>query len=86
LFSLSWSAAAFLAPTLGGYVMQHAGDAALWLGTAGIAALVAIGQILSGPARERRVAALAAAPAAPPPAAPAPAAALGAAAEGLSKV
>jgi len=86
LFSLSWSAAAFLAPTLGGYVMQHAGDAALWLGTAGIAALVAIGQILSGPARERRVAALAAAPAAPPPAAPAPTAALGAAAEGFSKV
>lgn len=93
VFSLSWSAAAFLAPTLGGYVMQHAGNAALWLGAAGVAAVVAIGQILSGPSRERRVAALAASEA-PPTTAPAPTAALGAAAaddaapapEGLSKV
>jgi MFS family permease len=93
VFGLSWSAAAFLAPTLGGLVMQHAGDATLWLGAAGIAAVVAVGQMVSGPSRERRVATLAAA-VAPPATAPAPTAALGAAAaddaapvpEGLSKV
>lgn len=78
VFSLSWSAAAFLAPTLGGYVMEHAGNAALWLGAAGVAGAVAIGQVLSGPARERRMAALAAS-AKPPAAAPAPTTALGAA-------
>lgn len=86
VFGLSWSAAAFLAPTLGGFVMQHAGDAALWLGAAGIAAAVSVGQIVSGPSRERRVAALATAAApsatetAPPVGVPAPATALGAAA------
>jgi len=77
VFSLSWSAAAFLAPTLGGYAMQHVGNAALWLGAAAIAAAVAVGQVLSGPSRERRVAALATTPAPPTPAVPAPAAALG---------
>ncbi|BCB80169.1 MFS transporter [Phytohabitans flavus] len=81
VFSLSWSGAAFLAPTLGGFVMQHGGNTALWLGTAGIGAAVAVGHILSGPSRERRVATLAAASASPAPAppAPAPTAALGAA-------
>jgi MFS family permease len=79
VFSLSWSAAAFLAPTLGGYVMQHAGNAALWLGAAAVAGVVALGQLLSGPSRERRVTTLAAseaaAPTTPPPA---PTTALGA--------
>jgi len=56
--SLAWSAGAALAPVLGGLTQQHAGDAALWLGCCGLAALVAVGQLLSGPARERRAAAL----------------------------
>jgi MFS family permease len=56
--SLSWSAGAALAPIAGGFVQQHLGDAALWLGCAAVGALVAAGQLASGPARERRAAAL----------------------------
>jgi MFS family permease len=56
--SLSWSAGAALAPIVGGLVQQHLGDAALWLGCAAVGALVAVGQLASGPARERRAAAL----------------------------
>jgi MFS family permease len=74
VFSLSWSGAAFLAPTLGGYVQERAGSAALWLGCAIVAGIAAIGHVLAGPARERRVAALRAAtpPAATPPTATPP--------------
>lgn len=56
--SLSWSAGAALAPIGGGFVQEHLGDAVLWLGCFGVAALVAVGQVLSGPARERRIARL----------------------------
>jgi MFS family permease len=59
--SLSWSAGAALAPIVGGLVQQHLGNAALWLGCAAVGALVALGQLASGPARERRAAALLAA-------------------------
>jgi MFS family permease len=52
--SLSWSAGAALAPVTGGFVQQHLGNATLWLGCAAVGALVAVGQLLSGPARERR--------------------------------
>jgi MFS family permease len=58
VFSLSWSVAAFLAPIAGGFVMQHAGNAALWLSCAVIGAVVALGQLISGPSRERRAIAL----------------------------
>ncbi|WFE30716.1 MFS transporter [Solwaraspora sp. WMMD791] len=58
VFSLSWSAAAFIAPIVGGAVWQYAGDTVLWLGCAVIGAAVAIGQLLAGPARERRAAEL----------------------------
>jgi MFS family permease len=58
VFSLSWQAAAFTAPILGGYVAQHAGNTALWLGCGALCGLVAVGQVISGPTRERRVAAL----------------------------
>ncbi|MCW6005210.1 MFS transporter [Micromonospora sp. CPCC 205371] len=68
VFSLSWSVAGFLAPVLGGFVMQHAGNAALWLGCAAIAAVVGLGHLLSGPARERRAAALREPTATPEPA------------------
>lgn len=56
--SLSWSAGSALAPVIGGLVQQHAGSAVLWLGCAVVAALVAAGQLISGPARERRAAEL----------------------------
>lgn len=56
--SLSWSAGSALAPIVGGFVQQHLGSAVLWLGCAAIGLLVAVGQIASGPARERRASAL----------------------------
>ncbi|MDG4833618.1 MFS transporter [Solwaraspora sp. WMMD1047] len=54
VFSLSWSIAAFAAPITGGFVRQQFGDATLWLCCGGLAAAVAVGHLLSGPARERR--------------------------------
>ena len=75
--SLSWSAGSALAPIVGGFVQQHLGSTVLWLGCAGVGVVVAAGQLVSGPARERRAAALreaapgpeftAARPVAPPP-------------------
>lgn len=56
--SLSWSLAAAAAPVAGGFVQEHLGDAALWLGCAGVGATVALSQLVSGPARERRITAL----------------------------
>ena len=56
--SLSWSVAGFVAPTAGGLVREHFGDATLWSACAAIGVLVAVAHLLSGPARERRVAAL----------------------------
>jgi MFS family permease len=56
--SLSWSAGAALAPIAGSFVQEHLGNATLWLGCAAVGALVAVGQLASGPARERRAAAL----------------------------
>ena len=61
-YSLSWSAATAIAPLLGGLTLEHAGDKALWLTCAAVGALIAIGQLLSGPPRERRAAALIPAP------------------------
>jgi hypothetical protein len=65
--SLSWSVGAALAPITGGFVQEHLGDATLWLGCAGLGAAVALAQLLSGPARERRIAALRMAEATPAP-------------------
>ncbi len=73
VFSLSWSGAAFAAPILGGFVQEHAGDTVLWLGCAGIGAVVAVGHLVSGPTRERRAAALRAASAPVPASAATPA-------------
>jgi MFS family permease len=56
--SLSWSVGAALAPIVGGFVQEHLGDPVLWLGGFVLCALVAGGQWLSGPARERRIATL----------------------------
>ncbi|MGX6605139.1 MDR family MFS transporter [Micromonosporaceae bacterium Da 78-11] len=70
--SLSWSAGSALAPILGGFTQQHFGDATLWIGCFVVCALAGGGQLLSGPARERRAAQVAAATAslAPSPDAP----------------
>jgi MFS family permease len=59
LSSLTWSAGAALAPILGGFTQQHLGNASLWLGCFAVCALVAIGHLIAGPSRSRRVASLA---------------------------
>jgi MFS family permease len=71
LNSLSWSAGVALAPIAGGFVQEHLGDATLWIGCFVVCALVATGQFVSGPARERRAAHLEAAEAGPQPQRPA---------------
>lgn len=58
LNSLSWQAGSALAPILGGLALQTAGDTVLWVSCFGICALVAVGQVLAGPARTRRAAQL----------------------------
>lgn len=58
VFSLAWSAATFGAPILGGFVQEHVGGTALWLGCAAIGLVVAVGHLVSGPSRERRSAEL----------------------------
>jgi predicted MFS family arabinose efflux permease len=55
-YGLSWQAASFLAPTLGGAVRDLAGNTALWLGCLGLGLVAAIWSLLAAPARERRVA------------------------------
>jgi MFS family permease len=58
VFSLSWSAAAFTAPILGGWIYGRFGGAALWLGCLAVALVAAVVQLISGPARERQAARL----------------------------
>ncbi|MFY1617993.1 MDR family MFS transporter [Micromonospora sp. WMMD736] len=58
VFGLSWQIAGASAPILGGLVREHVGNAALWLGCALIGMLTAVAHLASGPARERRAAAL----------------------------
>jgi MFS family permease len=60
-WGLSWQAAAFLAPTLGGAVRDLAGNTELWLGCLGLALAAAVCSLLAVPARERRMAEVAAA-------------------------
>jgi MFS family permease len=56
--SLTWSAGTAVAPVVGGFTQEHLGDAALWIGCFLLCALVAAGHLITGPARERRVAEL----------------------------
>jgi MFS family permease len=58
LNSLGWSAGTALAPVLGGFTQQHAGNAVLWIGCFVACALVAVGHLLAGPGRRRRIDAL----------------------------
>ncbi|MBB5871426.1 MFS family permease [Allocatelliglobosispora scoriae] len=59
VLNLSWAVAGFAAPVLGGWVQDHVGNSQLWLGCAVIGVVVAVAQVASGPARERRAEALA---------------------------
>ncbi|MBB5871427.1 MFS family permease [Allocatelliglobosispora scoriae] len=69
VFYLVFPAAGFAAPAIGGWSLDHLGSAHwLIIGTLGI--LAAIGHLLAGPPRERRVAAALAATTPPVPAAP----------------
>lgn len=63
VFSLSWQLASFLAPTLGGAVRGHDRNAVLWLGCLALMLVAAAWSLLAAPARERRIAQMAAAPA-----------------------
>ncbi|GIE97839.1 MDR family MFS transporter [Paractinoplanes rishiriensis] len=53
--ALSWSAGTAMAPILGGLTQEHLGDTALWLGCFMVCALVAVGHLITGPGRERRI-------------------------------
>ena len=72
LNSLSWSVGTAMAPILGGLTQQHLGNAALWIGCFLVCALVAVGHLVAGPARDRRVARLADTAAAEPAILPLP--------------
>jgi len=61
VFSLSWAVAGFTGPLVGGFVRDTLGNSALWLGCALVGLAGAAIHVLSGPSRERRAAALAAA-------------------------
>jgi len=61
VLTLSFTSASFLSPFVGGLVLQHFGEATLWLGCLTLGLLVAGAQLVTGPARERRVAELRAA-------------------------
>ncbi|MET8085012.1 MFS transporter [Micromonospora sp. NPDC005194] len=57
VFYLTFPAAAFVAPTLGGVSLQHLGDRH-WLIVGGLGLLAALGHLLAGPPRDRHVAAM----------------------------
>lgn len=57
VFYLTFPAAAFVAPALGGVSLQYLGDWH-WIATASVGLLAVAGHLLAGPPRERRVAAL----------------------------
>lgn len=59
LFSLAFSAAAFIAPIMGGFALQHLGARTVWLGCLGISVLTAVGNLVAAPSRHRRTAQLA---------------------------
>ncbi|MEH0842678.1 MFS transporter [Micromonospora sp. CPCC 205711] len=60
VFYLTFPAASFVAPTLGGVSLQHLGSGH-WLVVCGLGLFAAVGHLLAGPPRERWVAALRAA-------------------------
>jgi MFS family permease len=61
VYNLSWQAAAFVAPVLGGFVQQRFGSVMLWVGCFAVCSIAAAWHGLAGPARQRRAAQLRAA-------------------------
>jgi len=57
-FTLTFSVAALVAPIGGGWVYDNLGQTTLWLGCGLVSAVAAVGHLLAGPARERRLATL----------------------------
>ncbi|MGC3999907.1 MAG: MFS transporter [Anaeromyxobacter sp.] len=55
-FSMSWGVAFTLSPIIGGEVLGRFGGPTLWLGCLIVGVLVALGHLLAGPARRRRLA------------------------------
>ena len=55
VYSLGYAFASFAGPTVGGLVTGRFGDTALWLGLGGLALLVALGNLVAGPTRTRRI-------------------------------
>jgi MFS family permease len=61
MFAFAWSAASFVGPMLGGYVMGHLGVNVLWASCFVVGAVVALAHLAVAPARARRLAELKAA-------------------------
>jgi MFS family permease len=56
-FSMCWGLAFVLSPIVGGRILARQGAATLWLACLAAGAVVALGHLLAGPARRRRLAA-----------------------------
>lgn len=56
--SMSFTLANFVAPVAGGMILDRTPPPTLWVGLAALGLAVALGQILTGPRRDRRIAAL----------------------------
>ena len=72
-FGLTFSGAALVAPVAGGWVYDHLGQTVLWLGCGVLCGAAAVGHLLAGPPRTRRLAEIRAAEHAPTGAVPCPA-------------
>jgi hypothetical protein len=57
-FSMSWGVAFALAPLAGGEALSRIGAPALWIACLCLGAAVALGHLVAGPSRRRRLAAL----------------------------
>ncbi len=58
IFTLAWATAGFVAPALGGAVLEHFGRGALWGGCLVVGLVAAGGHLAIAPARARRLAVL----------------------------
>lgn len=57
-YAMTWGLAFTISPLLGGEVLHRLGGRTLWLGCLAVSLLVALGHLLAGPARRRRLAAI----------------------------
>jgi MFS family permease len=57
-FTFTFSVAALVAPVAGGWVYDHWGSDTLWLGCGAVSVAAAVGHLVAGPARARRLEAL----------------------------